>query len=114
MEITKEQSMAYTEVMEALKYMKEEDKKKIPAKVLQYYENYRDKDYNFEFDTSKLLENQNFSNKAKAVLTLLFREYLVTEEERKQIQQEELRNQKQEDLEKQKKYPVDGFLNKNT
>lgn len=105
--------MAYSEVVETLKYMREEDRNRIPHRVMQYYENYMDKDYHFEFNTSKPLENQNFSKKTKVVLSLLFKEYLATEEEKKQMLQEEMKRQKQEDLEKQKKYPVDEIFKKN-
>ena len=47
MKITKEQAMAYSEVVETLKYMREEDRNRIPHRVMQYYENYMDKDYHF-------------------------------------------------------------------
>ncbi len=66
---------AYTEVLEILKYMPENDVKKIPKKLLETFECKKDTNYSFIID-----ENQDFSklkilDETEAIMVNIFRDY---------------------------------------
>lgn len=110
MEITKEQKMAYTEVVKVLKYMKKEEVDKIPKDILKYYMDNMDITYEFKIDDKKQFEQQNLSEKAKIVLAILFRDYWATEEQKEKIKQKEKYDLYKLELEKQEKYNCDNIF----
>lgn len=112
MEITKEQAMAYTEVLQVLKYMPKEEVNKIPAEVIQYYENNQDKDYIYKIDEEKTFEEQELLEETKVVLALFYRDYWATPEQREKIKQKEQYDVQQMELEKRKKYNTDDLFKK--
>ena len=115
MSITKEQQMAYTEVLEVLRYVPKEDVDKIPKEKIEFYKNNMDNNYNFKIDTSKSFEEQELSEKAKIVLAIIFRDYWATQEQREKILKKEKYDLEQLELEKRRKYNPDNiFKTKNT
>lgn len=115
MNITKEQSMAYTEVLEIFKYMSKEDVNKIPPDLINYFVKNMDKSYIFNIDIAKSFEEQQLSEHAKIVLALLFRDYWATKSQKEKILQKEKSDLYQIELEKQKKYNTnDLFPNKHS
>ena len=82
----KKYAMAYTEVMEILKYLPEENVKNIPENELNFYRDNMDTEYYFKIDINKDLEEQEISDTAKAILANIFREYWATDEEKKVIE----------------------------
>lgn len=110
MEITEEQMMAYTEVIEILKHMSKEDSNKIPADVIQYYKNHMDISYKFEVDETKTFKEQKLSEKAKIVLAILYRDYWATAEQKEKIKQNEKYDIYQLELEKQRKYNIENIF----
>lgn len=112
MEITKEQKMAYTEVVEVLKYMSKEEVDKIPKNIVKYYTDNMDTYYNFKIDAEKTFEEQNLSEKAKIVLAILFRDYWATEKQKEKIEQKEKYDIYKLELEKQEKYNSDNIFKK--
>lgn len=71
---------AYKEVIEILKQLSESDKNKIPKEIYQALEEKMDKDYTFEFNKCKTLEEQIFLNETKAILAVFYRDYWATPE----------------------------------
>ena len=65
MSITKEQAMAYTEVVEVLKYMSKEEVNKIPKDILDFYNNNMDVSYKFNVNINKPFEEQVLLEKTK-------------------------------------------------
>lgn len=110
MEITKEQRMAYTEVVEVLKYMPKEDVNKIPNDILKYYKDNMDITYDFKIDDKKQFEQQNLSEKAKIVLAILFRDYWATKEQKEKIEKKEKYDLYKLELENQEKYNYDNLF----
>lgn len=110
MEITKEHKMAYTEVVEVLKYVPKKDINKIPKDILKYYMDNMDTTYNFKIDDNKQFEQQNLSEKAKIVLAILFRDYWATKEQKEKIKEQEKRDLYKLELEKQEKYKCDNIF----
>lgn len=101
---------AYTEVLEILKCISQEDYNKVPKEKINMFEHNANREYIFDYDSNKTLEEQNVSKTARAIIAILFRDYWATEEQRKKIKafQNNRRNQIEE--ENRQKYEV--FKNK--
>lgn len=89
---TKELSKAAVEVNALLENVSEEVKNKIPKKFQEYLKEIEAYDYYFEYDASKSLEEQGFSEDALKIIGLIYKDYLCDE------------NGKQEYLNHLKKY----------
>ncbi len=57
--------VAYSEILEILKYIPIEDYNKIPKDKIEIFETYANKEYTFEYDPNKTLKEQNVSNITK-------------------------------------------------
>lgn len=68
-------SKAYTEVLEIINHFSEEEYKKIPKEKIDFFEENKDKDYNFKIDPNVNLAEQNISQNANAILVSLFRDW---------------------------------------
>lgn len=112
-----EYARAYKEVFEILKYIPEEDYNKIPNEKIELYKTMLDKDYDFKYDSSKTLDEQNVTKRAKAIIGLLFRDYWATDTqrekilakqkyERQKIEEDKVLNYKYEDLFKKNKTEI--------
>lgn len=110
MKVTKEQAMAYTEVIEVLKYMPKEEQNKIPKDIYKYYKDNMDTSYNFNIDIEKTFEQQKLLEKTKIVLAILFRDYWATEEQREKIKNKEKNDIYLLELEKKEKYNSDDIF----
>ena len=105
---------AYTEVLEILKYIPEEEYKKIPKEKIEFYKNNADKDYNYVFDRNIGLEKQKISREANSIIITLFRDYFASDNQKiklnKILNENEIKNQK----ELMERYnPNNLFKNKN-
>ena len=80
-----EYSNAYSEVIGILKYLSQEDYEKIPKEKINLFETNANKDYIFNYDPDKTLQEQNVSKIARTIIAILFRDYWATEEQRRKI-----------------------------
>lgn len=104
-----EYAIAYTEVLEILKYISLEDYNKIPSKKIYLFKTYANKDYNFKYDPQKTLDEQNVSRLTKGIIAILFRDYWATPiQKEKIIHRQKIKRYKNE-LQKQQKYNTDIF-----
>ena len=76
---------AYKEVLEILKYVQIDDYNKIPKPKIELFETYCNKDYVFEYNPKKNLNEQNVSKTTKAIIGILFRDYWATETQKDKI-----------------------------
>ena len=76
---------AYTEVHCFLKYLPKEYVDRVPNSVLQHIESKSNDIFNMTFDTSKGLNEQPFSDKAKDMISVLKYNYWSTDEERAEL-----------------------------
>lgn len=88
MELTKEYARAYVEVLEVIKFLKEEDYNKIPKYKIELYEGYKDLNYKFVYNPKEKLDKQ-VSFEAKNVLANLFIKYISTQEDRAEFYDKE-------------------------
>ena len=106
-------SIAYSEVLEILKNISPEDYNKIPKSKIELYKANASKEYVFNYNKSKTLDEQNVSKIAKGIIAILFRDYWATPEQRDKIIKKQNNDRKQIEEEKRKKYNSDLFSSNN-
>ena len=110
--ITKEYAMAYTEVVEILKYVPDEDVNKISKQELDFYKNNMDNEYNYKLNMTKEFEEQEMSEITKAILANIFRDYWATPYQKEKIEAKEKYELEKLEEEKRKKYNPDNIFKK--
>ena len=105
--------VAYSEILEILKYIPIEDYNKIPKDKIEIFETYANKEYTFEYDPNKTLKEQNVSNITKEIIILLFRDCWATEVQRNKIIAKQNYDRMKLEEKKKEKYNLDNILNKN-
>ena len=111
--VNTEYAIAYKEVFEILKYIPKADYNKIPSEKIKLYKTMQDKSYNFKYDPSKTLDEQNVSKRAKAIIGLLFRDYWATDEQRKKILAKQKYEIQKIEKEKVQNYQYEDLFKKN-
>ena len=103
------------EVDYIIKNMPHEIQNKIPDNFKQAIVSNMDKNYIPEpYDKNKTLDEQNISEETKKILALIYRNYIVSDEERKKLIIEENKIAQELEKEKKNKYNIeDIFNNKN-
>ena len=109
--ITKEYAMAYTEVIEILKYVPNEDIQKIPEEKLEFYKNNMDNEYNYKLDMTKEFNHQEISSITKAILANIFRDYWATPYQKERIKAKEKFDLEKLEEEKRKIYNPNNIFN---
>lgn len=110
--INLEYANAYSEILEILKHISQEDYNKIPKEKIMLFQNNYNKEYNFTYDMNKTLDEQNVSKKAKTIIAILFRDYWATDIQREKIKAKEKYDRK---IKEQEKYnPNNIFKPKET
>ena len=94
---------AYTEVNEIIKNMPKDMQEKIPEELRKMIEYNMDKEYNIHLEKFKKLELLEDTEK---ILSVLYTDFLATDEERKVILAKEKATAYQKEVEKMKKYPA--------
>ncbi len=104
---------AFKEVYMILKSVGEEIQYKVPTKLLEFIEENMDKDYFFILDDTISLEEQSFMDETLGIISLIWRDYLCTNEEREKITKKDEEIQNKIEKERREKYdPDDLFSNK--
>ena len=94
-EYLSQKSKPYRELYEILKYLPDVYKKKIPLKFLVEIEEQMDTLYEYSIEHFEDFENQKMLDETKVLLAIVYRDYLASEEEKKEIfarEEEEQRN----------------------
>jgi len=71
--------IACKEVLEILKYVKDEDLNKIPYEEIEVLKKYAKKDYLFEYDSEKNIKEQGVSKLAKGIIANFYVKYIAPE-----------------------------------
>ena len=101
------------EVEYILKKLDDEYIKKIPQEIWDYIEENKDKDYIFDYDENKTLVEQNLSIDTISILTYINMEYLLGEEQKKEMIEFLRKDEMIAEQEKAKLYnPDDIFKNR--
>ena len=84
-----EYANAYREILEILQFISKEDFEKIPKNLIELFEEESNKKYVFSYNPDKTLEEQNVSKRARAIITILYRDYWADEEQKEKIKIEQ-------------------------
>ena len=110
---------AYSEVYEIINLLEEEYSERIPKKVLEFFDETRDKEYKPTIDVNKPLNEQNLQRDTMIILAILDLNYWCdSEEEKKELidmfnRNTELKIKEQKELE-EKYNPENLFKKKQT
>lgn len=103
---------AYKEVLEIIKYLPKEEYERIPKEKIEFFEQNCDKEYNFVFDISKTLEEQEFLRETNAIIVTLFRDYFASDTQKEKIEKILITNEQKYQEELRKKYNPDDIFKK--
>ena len=104
---------AYKECIEILKYVPKSEFDKIPNYIIENMIKGMNSNYNYKVIHFNDFENQDMLEETKAILAVLYREYLATEEEKIKIKTNENYDMQLLEIEKKSKYKTeDIFKNK--
>lgn len=101
---------AYTEVLEVLNYIPEEEKNLVPSNLFEAFQKNADKNYIYHIDTNLSFDKQNLLNETKAILAVLFRDYWATDYQREQILLQEKRDRAEYEAKLREKYNSDNLF----
>lgn len=108
--LTKE---ACNEIYDIILHMEQELYNKIPKSFINCIKQNTESEYKTHIDYSKSINEQELLKDTKIILSLIYRDYLCDETERKDIIKQEREELKQREKELREKYNVDNLFNKN-
>lgn len=110
-----EYDIAVTEVLDILNYLPESMTSNIPNEFMNFLYDHKIQNYKPEFDYSLGIKNLNLRRKTKALLAMIYRNYICSEDERKLYDKKLYANEEVYQKELQEKYSADKiFENNNT
>lgn len=104
---------AYSEVLEILKYISEEELNKIPEDMIKTFKENANNDYYFSYNPDKTLDEQLVSKTAKYIIAILFRDYWATQNQREKILNKEKYDLIELEKKKREKFNPDNIFKKN-
>lgn len=105
-------SKAYTEVLAVISCFSEEEYLKIPESKIKFFEENKDREYDFKINPEVDLFEQNISKEANAILITLFRDYFATDRQKEILNSLLKQNQEKLEEEKREKYNPDNIFKK--
>lgn len=109
--ITLEDIRAYAEVDYIIKHMNEKYREKVPQKMLDFFETYKDPTYETKINPYVPLQKQGLQRYALEIIALLHLKYWCEDEERKkELYGRMLRNQEKLDEQMREKYSVEKLF----
>lgn len=107
-----EYANAYSEVLEILNHIPKSDYDKIPNNMIEVFIRNNNKEYEFNYDVTKTLNEQNVSKVAKTIIAILFRDYWATPTQREKIIAKEKYDIAKLEQEKREIYNPDDIFKK--
>lgn len=108
-----ENAKCLVELDEILKYLEDNDLKKIPYDIRKAISENKDKEYKWKYDETKDLSQQEINRKTIAMLSYLNMEYLLDEEQKKLMKKIHKFNEDMIEKEKSKKYSSNNIFKNN-
>lgn len=109
----KKYARAYTEVLEILNHIPEEEYNVIPKNEIEFYKSNCDKNYNYVYDESIDLKDQKISREANAVIVSIYMNYFANEKQKSVINEILKQNTIKNENEKREKYNPDNIFKEN-
>ena len=105
-------SKTYKEVLEILKFVKEEDYNMIPKETIQIMLNNMDREYEFKITSYEDFKTKQLLYETELILAIFFRDYWATEEQKEKIKLYEEYELKRIEEKKQEKYNINDLFSK--
>lgn len=112
--VSKEYSEAATEVLYLLQFLPLNEVKKVPKKLLDFFEEVSSKNTILKLDPSKEISQMNLSDKTKDILAMLYINYWCTEEEKREYEIILSKNEEQYQKELHERYNIENLFNRNS
>ena len=103
---------AFAEVIEILAHVEEEIIEKISKNFISFLLENMDKEYIVEIDFSNENWEETILEETKAIIALIYRDYIISDEERKKLLAEEKKEQIKIEAELKEKYNPDNLFKK--
>lgn len=103
-------AQAYVEILEIIRNMEQHYKEKIPAKLIEFFEENKDSNYQYNIDESNENQNMSFSQKTIDLLAMLELKYLATETEKELLKDALDKNDIKYQTELRNKYNPDNLF----
>lgn len=98
------------EVLEILKYVKDEDKRKIPKEEIELLKNNANFNYDFKYEPHKDIKEQNVSKLAKGIIASYFEKYIASDKQKEKIKLKRAYDMKIIEEKKREKYSIDNIF----
>lgn len=105
---------AIAEVIEILNHSESEITNKIPEKFMQFLYNNSDTEFKVNIDFNDEHWDDTIKQDTRVILALIYRDYIVSKEERDELLKEEYERLDKEEHELREKYNPDNLFKKNT
>lgn len=109
----KKYARAYTEVLEILKHIPQEEFDRIPKSEIQFYEDNCDKSYKYEYNQNITVDKQIISREANTVIVAIYMNYFANEKQKGIIEKILKQNSIEAEKSKAEKYDIDKIFEKN-
>lgn len=107
-----EYANAYSEVLEILNFIPREDYNKLPESKLKMFERNANPTHHFSYNPKQTLEEQNVSEEARAIISILFRDYWATQVQKEKIIAKQNYDRQLIEQKKREKYNPDNIFKK--
>ena len=104
---------AYSEVYTILQELNEEEYIKIPPEAIEAIRENRNLEYDYELDNEHELKDQTMLPETKAILFIIFRDYLATSDQKNKIIRMQNEERQKNELKKRQRYNIDIFNKEN-
>jgi len=111
--ISHEYQIAATDVLDVIKHLPEDTTNKIPQKLISFFESVSIESYKPEIDYSKGLDKIELKEKSKALLAMVYRNYICSNEERENFDKILFENEQKYQEELRGKYNPDKIFENN-
>lgn len=101
---------AFTEVNEILKYLDEELLKKIPREFMNNIRENMSTSYMLKYDKTKGINEQSLKQETRAILSVIYRDYICDERKREEIIQKDRREWFDLEQKKKEEYENKGMF----
>lgn len=106
-------SNACKEVLEILKYVNDEDLKKIPKFEIEILQKNKNENHEFIYNPNITMKEQNVSKLAKAIIGTYFEKYTATEIQKQKIKEKRIHDNSLIEKRKREKYGTDNLFSNN-
>lgn len=111
MNISIRKRQAYSEIVEILNKLDNEQKEKIPVKLRKFFEEEKDDNYTKRILLNRPLSKQNLKRETLVVLAILNLKYWADEQEKNQLEEKYRINEMNYQKELENKYDIDDIFN---